>query len=220
MSTVFNGAFETSFGGFPTVRGYARLSDLAKCSFADEAYQRELKKEHVEDIKTFFNDGEYLFFPEIILSVQLDVDYSKDDAPEADPFRLISDGKRFRSNTNGLIVNPRKPRSSSDLTRYEVTIPDDTKILKRIDGNHRLTAFEALDDPELERFVAPYCLVFFGSPKDAKRNEKALFHNINSKALPLTSEESLKGIVDDVEDFPDEVPVSYTHLTLPTTPYV
>lgn len=205
MSTVFNGAFETSFGGFPTVRGYARLSDLAKCSFADEAYQRELKKEHVEDIKTFFNDGEYLFFPEIILSVQLDVDYSKDDAPEGDPFQLIRDGKRFRSNTNGLIVTPRKTRSSSDLTRYEVTIPDDSKILKRIDGNHRLTALEELNDVEFERYMAPFCLVFFGSEKKAKRNEKALFHNINSKALPLTSEESLKGIVDDVEDFPDEV---------------
>ena len=53
--------------------------------------------------------------------------------------------------------------------------------------------------------MAPYCLVFFGNAKDARRNEKALFHNINSKALPLTSEESLKGIVDDVQDFPDEV---------------
>ena len=91
----------------------------------------------------------------------------------------------------------------SDLTRYDVTVPDGKRLFKRIDGNHRLSAFEALKDVEFDRYVAPFCLVFFGTAQDARRNEKALFHNINSKALPLTSEEVLKGIVDAPEDFPD-----------------
>jgi len=203
MSTVFNGAFAPSIGGFLTVRGYARLTDIAKCSFADDAYQRDLKPEHVEEIRKFFNDGEYLFFPEIILSVQLDVDYEKTGAPSGDPFQLIRDGQPFKSNTNGLDVKPRKPRSPADLTRYEITVPDGEKLFKRIDGNHRLSAFEALKDVEFDRYVAPFCLVFFGNAKDARRNEKALFHNINSKALPLTSEEVFKGIVDATEDFSD-----------------
>jgi len=203
MSTVFNGAFAPSIGGFLTVRGYARLIDIANCSYADEAYQRDLKPAHVEDIKKFFDDGEYLFFPEIILSVQLDVDYEKAGAPSSDPFQLISDGEPFKSNTNGLDIKPRKSRSTSDLTRYEIIVPDGQKLFKRIDGNHRLSAFEALDDVEFDRFVAPFCLVFFGAAKDARRNEKALFHNINSKALPLTSEEVFKGIVDAREDFSD-----------------
>jgi hypothetical protein len=203
MSTVFNGAFAPSIGGFLTVRGYARLIDIANCSFADDNYQRDLKPEHVEEIKKFFDDGEYLFFPEIILSVQLDVDYDKTGAPSGDPFQLIRDGETFKSNTNGLDIKPRKPRSTNDLTRYEITVPDGQKLFKRIDGNHRLSAFEALKDIEFDRYVAPFCLVFFGSAKDARRNEKALFHNINSKALPLTSEEVFKGIVDAPEDFSD-----------------
>lgn len=203
MSTVFNGAFASSFGGFLTVRGYASLSDIARCSFADLAYQRDLRLEHVEEIRKFFDDGEYLFFPEIILSVHLDVDYEKPGAPTSDPFQMIRDGQPFKSNINGLDIKPRKPRSSGDLTRYEITVPDDAKLFKRIDGNHRLSAFEALKDVEFDRYVAPFCLVFFGSAKDARRNEKALFHNINSKALPLTSEEVLKGIVDAKDDFPD-----------------
>lgn len=203
MTTVFNGAFAPSIGGFLTVRGYARLIDIARCSYADEAYQRDLEPTHVEDIRKFFDAGEYLFFPEIILSVQLDVDYEKAGAPSTDPFRLIRDGEPFKSNTNGLDIKPRKARSISDLTRYEITVPDGQKLFKRIDGNHRLSAFEALEDIEFDRYVAPFCLVFFGSPKDARRNEKALFHNINSKAVPLTSEELFKGIVDAKDDFSD-----------------
>lgn len=203
MSTVFNGAFAPSIGGFLTVRGYARLSDIAKCSFADDNYQRDLKPGHVDEIKKFFEDGEYLFFPEIILSVQLDVDYEKDGAPDRDPFQLIQAGEAFRSNTNGLDIKPRKARSSSDLTRYEITVPDGQKLFKRIDGNHRLSAFEAMEDVEFDRFEAPFCIVFFPS-REARRNEKALFHNINSKALPLTSEEVFKGIIDEPVDFPDD----------------
>lgn len=203
MSTVFNGAFAPSIGGFLTVRGYAPLSDIAKCSFADDNYQRDLKPGHVDEIKKFFDDGEYLFFPEIILSVQLDVDYDSDGAPAGDPFQMIREGKPFKSNISGLDIKPRKASSARDLTRYEIAVPDGQKLFKRIDGNHRLSAFEALKDVEFDRYVAPFCLVFFGTAKDARRNEKALFHNINSKALPLTSEEVFKGIVDAPEDFSD-----------------
>lgn len=203
MTTVFNGAFAPSIGGFLTVRGYAPLSDIAKCSFADDNYQRDLKPGHVDEIKKFFDDGEYLFFPEIILSVQLDVDYDSDGAPAGDPFQMIREGKPFKSNISGLDIKPRKASSARDLTRYEIAVPDGQKLFKRIDGNHRLSAFEALKDVEFDRYVAPFCLVFFGTAKDARRNEKALFHNINSKALPLTSEEVFKGIVDAPEDFSD-----------------
>ncbi len=184
------------------MRGYAPLSDIAKCSFADANYQCDLKPGHVNEIKKFFNDGEYLFFPEIILSVHLDVDYGKAGAPDRDPFQLIQAREPFRSNTNGLDIKPRKGRSSSDLTRYEISVPEGAKLFKRIDGNHRLSAFEAMEDIEFARFEAPFCIVFFPS-REARRNEKALFHNINSKALPLTSEEVLKGIVDAPEDFSD-----------------
>lgn len=205
MSTIFNGAFAPSIGGFWTVRGYARLIDIARCSYAEDAYQRDLKPTHVDEIQRFFRIGEYLFFPEIILSVQLDVDYKDKKAGTLsdDPLQLLRKGKPFKSNINGLHIKPRKLKSSSYPTDCYITVPDGWKFFKRIDGNHRLSAFEALKDIEFDRYVAPFCLVLFTSAKDARRNEKALFHNINSKALPLTSEEVFKGIIDASEDFSD-----------------
>lgn len=203
MSTTFKGAFAPSIGGFLTVRGYARLTDIAKCSVADEGYQRDLQPKHVEEIRAFFSEGEYLFFPEIVLSVQLDADFSATSAPSDDPFALIRSGQPFKSNTNGLDVKPRKAKSASDLTRYEITVPDGAKLFKRIDGNHRLNAFEELKDEKFDRYEAPFCVIFLPA-KEARRSQEALFHNINSKAWPLTSEEAYKGIVDDETDFPDD----------------
>ncbi|MRX52300.1 hypothetical protein GI374_18345 [Paracoccus sp. S-4012] len=147
MSTVFSGAFAPSIGGFLTVRGYERLIDIARCSYADEAYQRDLKPEHVEEIRKFFDDGEYLFFPEIIPSVQLDVDYEKAGAPSGDPFQLIRDGEPFKSNTNGLDIKPRKARSTSDLTRYHITLPDGQKLFKRIDATKRRSSTTSTPRP-------------------------------------------------------------------------
>lgn len=205
MSIVFNGAFAPSIGGFWTVGGYAPLIDIARCSYAEDTYQRDLKKSHIEEIERFFKNGEYLFFPEIILSVQLEVNYEdkKADAYSDDPLQLLREGKPFKSNINKLHIKPRRVKSSSYPTDCSISVPDGQKLFKRIDGNHRLSAFEALEDIEFDRYVAPFCLVLFTSAKDARRNEKALFHNINSKALPLTSEEVFKGIIDAPDDFSD-----------------
>lgn len=196
MSITFRGVYEMSLGGFPCVRGYATLRDIARCSYPDPAYQRELTPEHVDEIKAFFESGKYLFFPEIILSTTLEADYEKDGAPQGDPLQTVMQGGKFTSNVNGLRITPR-------TSRYDLTVPDDAKLFKRIDGSHRLSALEALDDPEYDRFLAPFCLILFDKA-DAPSNEKALFHNINSKARPLTSEESLRGIIDDVDGFPDD----------------
>lgn len=202
MGTVFTGAFESSIGGFLTIRGYARLSELAKCSYANFEYQRELKQDHVAEIKAFFKEGRDLFFPEIILSAKLEYDFENGD-PIDDPASLLRTAKPFKSNTTGIEIKPTKKRSSQDIARYSIHIPDGDPILRRIDGNHRLTAFEALEDQNLhDRDLAPFCIVLM-TQGEARRNEKALFHNINSKAKPLTSEESFKGIIDDETDFPD-----------------
>jgi len=202
MSTIFTGAFESSIGGFLTIRGYARLSELAKCSYANLEYQRELKQDHVAEIKAFFQEGRDLFFPEIILSAKLEYDFKTGD-PIEDPAALLRRSEPFKSNTTGLEIKPTKKRSTKDIARYSIHIPDGEAILRRIDGNHRLTAFEALEDQEYhDRDLAPFCIVLM-TQGEAKRNEKALFHNINSKAKPLTSEESFKGIIDDEADFSD-----------------
>jgi hypothetical protein len=197
MRISFEGKYGLSLGGFPCIRGYATLRDIARVSTADDAYQRELTPEHVEEIKRYFEAGEYLFFPEIILSATLNVDYEKAGAPQDDPLATVMRGHKFRSNVNDLRITPR-------ASRYDISVADGDRPFKRIDGNHRLSALEALDDEKYDRFVAPFCIILF-SKTDAPRNEKALFHNINSKARKLTSEESLRGIIDDADGFPDDV---------------
>jgi hypothetical protein len=194
MRVSFAGKYGLSLGGFPCIRGYATLRDIARVSAADQAYQRELTHEHVEEIKRYFEAGDYLFFPEIILSTTLDVDYEA--APQGDPLQAVMQGQKFTSNVNDLRITPR-------TSRYDISVPDGERLFKRIDGNHRLSALEALNDEKYDRFVAPFCIILFGKA-DAARNEKALFHNINSKARKLTTEESLRGIIDDVDGFPDD----------------
>ncbi len=197
MRIILEGKYGLSLGGFPCIRGYATLRDIARVSAADPAYQRELTPEHVDEIKRYFEAGEYLFFPEIILSTTLDVDYERAGAPQDDPLQIVMRGHKFTSNANDLRITPR-------TSRYDISVPDGERLFKRIDGNHRLSALEALNDEKYDRFVAPFCIILFGMA-DAARNEKALFHNINSKARKLTSEESLRGIIDDEDGFPDEV---------------
>ncbi len=197
MSTTFGGVKAMSLGGFFCVRGFATLRDIARCSFADPAYQRELKPEHRDDIKRYFEAGEYLFFPEIVLSTTLEVDYEKAGAPTNDPLAGLLKGRKFRSNVNDLRVN-------TYASRFDVVVPDGFRPFKRIDGNHRLSAIEDLIDESFDRYVAPFCIILLDK-KDAVQNEKALFHNINSKARPLTSEESFKGIIDDAAGFSDDV---------------
>lgn len=204
MSTVLRGVFAESLGGFLTVRGFAKLSDLAKLSIADTAYQRELKPAHQSDIEAFYRRAEYLFFPEVVLSLELAVDYDKPDAPVIEPWQAVRDGQGFRSNINGLDIKTTRTRAATGLTRLNITVPDSAgTVFKRIDGNHRLSAFEALGDPQYDRYVAPFCIVILSS-STAPQNEKALFYNINSKALALTSEEVYRGIIDE-QAFDDSV---------------
>lgn len=213
MSTTFTGAFARSIGGFLTVRGYARLADIARCSTSDGAYQRELKQEHVENIKQFFRRGEYLFFPEVILSLEIKYILQPEDfnqivgSGNIDPINIILSGNKFESNVNGVKIRPYYKKNKG-IQHLSIIIDDDLlekvdKPLKRIDGNHRISAFEGLNDLS-SNYVAPFCILLFNSDT-ANRNEKALFHNINSNSWPLTSEETYKGIIDFKSDFPDDV---------------
>lgn len=146
MSTVFRGVFVESLGGFVVVRGFAKLSELAKFSFADN-YQREIKPDHQAAIQRFYERGEYLFFPEVVLSLELLVDYEKRNAPSSDPLQLLMQGQSFKSNVNGVSIKATKTRMANALTRINVTIPDGAgAVFKRIDGNHRISAFEAMSD--------------------------------------------------------------------------
>ena len=171
-----------------------------------KGYQRELKNDHLEDIQHSYLRGEYLFFPEIVLSLELLADFEKKDRPSDDPIKLISQGQTFKSNVNGVIVNITKTKTANELRRVNISLPEEAgKVLKRIDGNHRISAFEAmLDVGRLNHNPISFCIILLPQGQ-AKQNEKALFYNINSKALALTSEEVYKGIIEDEAGFLDDV---------------
>lgn len=205
MSLTLRGVMTETLGGFRVLRGFAKLSELAACSFADD-YQRDLKPQHQQDIQAYYQRGEYLFFPEVVLALELQVDYAKRGAPSADPTQLLMQGKPFKSNVNGISLRPTRTQAAAELTRVNLTLPAEAgKALKRIDGNHRISAFEALaDKTRLDAKPVSFCILLLPQ-SSAKQSEKALFYNINSKALPLTSEEVYKGIIDDETGFPDDV---------------
>ncbi len=71
---TLRGVLADTLGGMLVVRGYAKLSTLAERSVADAGYQRELKPEHQAAIQAFYQRGEYLFFPEVVLALELQAD--------------------------------------------------------------------------------------------------------------------------------------------------
>jgi len=207
MSLILRGVYADTLGGFSVIRGYAKISELAAHSIANNNYQRDLKPKHLKEIQDFYGRGEYLFFPELVLSLELLVDYEIAGAQHIDPLPQLRQMDTFTSNVNGVSIKPTKTRAATGLTRVNITVPAAAgKVLKRIDGNHRISAFEALADKTiLDRNPVSFCILLLPQGSSAQQNEKALFYNINSKALALTSEEVYKGIVDDEVSFPDDV---------------
>lgn len=195
MSTTFRGVFSEIFGGILTVRGFAYFSDLAKNSQPNDAYQRKPYEKHLEEIEQFYRNKHELFFPELVFALPLDK-------------INISAGKYiFSSNESGVKVKLTGTRTSTTLERINLTLPDlpeGDRLLHRIDGNHRLRAYENLDDAEFDRYLVPFCIVLLRK-EQAPTIEKSLFYNINSKVKPLTSEESYRSIIEDEVGFPDDV---------------
>ncbi|MEG9532798.1 hypothetical protein [Mannheimia indoligenes] len=212
---ILTGILEQSLGSFTCLRGYANLKELAKISQANDTYQRELNEQHIKEIQAYYSLGEYLFFPEIILGYTLKNDDGISLAMNA-PFLEMDKQKNKSSALKISQVNPsRKAFSGLNLTSIEIKEPQ--KIFFRIDGNHRLDAIENLD----KDYKAPFCLIFFSGedtedtvneyrPANAKlpanaKQQRVLFHYINSRGLPLTSEENLTAIFSKNQFTNDEI---------------
>ena len=196
------GIIERSLGGFATIRGYAKLKDIAKISKVEE-FQRKLIKSHTEDIKVFYEKNEALFFPEVILSYTLDYTYETGTSG-LDPLQNIFDKKRFDSNIDKISFKPLAGKHN--LVR--ITINDkwlkDNRPFSIIDGNHRINAYvDENEHKSTAEYSAPFSLLLFSKSIDTQKYKKIIFHNINSKAIKLTFEEELKGTIESV-DFLDE----------------
>lgn len=210
---ILSGILHSSLGGFTVIRGVAPLGELARCSGYDEGYQRNLIKTHREAIERFLADNQFLFFPEVILSASLKFDFGTYKGKAAvNPLGDIFTGKGFASNVDGLtvkVVKTRLPKialggpSAPEIAYLEV--PEEQLAngykLFRIDGNHRLSAAEGAKPREARyELETPFCIVLHEDATQAQRFEKVVFHNINAKQIPLTSEENLRLILEGGED--------------------
>ena len=208
---IFSGILHTSLGGFTVIRGVAPLGDLACCSEFNLKYQRNLIETHKAEIERFLADSQYLFFPEVVLSASLQFDFNAYKGKRnIDPVTDILSGRGFTSNVNDVGVKTVKTRLPKALEAVGganapqlayLILPEDQLDngvrLFRIDGNHRLsTANDAKPGEDKYGLPTPFCIVLHDDPLLAESFEKVVFHNINAKQIPLTSEENLRLILE------------------------
>lgn len=210
---ILSGILHTSLGGFTVIRGVASLGELARCSRFDPAYQRNLIETHKAEIERFLAERQFLFFPEVVLSAALNFDYAKARGRIVQPLGGLFTGKGFASNVDGLTVRVAKTKLPKSVEVVGGTaaprlafleIPEAQLMaanglrLFRIDGNHRLSAAHDLKPGDSSYGLeTPFCIVLHEDPTEKQRFEKVVFHNINAKQIPLTSEENLRLILQD-----------------------
>ncbi len=108
-----------------------------------------------------------------------------------------------------------------DDTILQELIDTNNHPFHRIDGNHRLSAAEKLDTDRVINMNVPFCIILeeetyinkYNADKkieekvrqeNPEKFEMVVFHNINTKSVPLTSEQNLRVIIDDEVNFPDD----------------
>lgn len=200
-----NGMLSKIMDNYLCLRGVASIKSLAKISEINPDIQRDLLEDHKDEMKDFLERGEYAYFPEVVLSMNVglsdavqDFENLADAVDSADKGFNSKVGKvkiNFKSDENKLI-DDRKQLKVAQLTFEE----DDVK-LSRIDGNHRLSAADYL----VNDILIPFCLIIFPNEEEAKNNSRAIFHNINSKQIPLKLEQNIKIIIESADIFTNSI---------------
>ena len=90
---ILRGILERSLGGFICIRGYAKLSELAKLSRPNDQYQRSLVEKHRQDLEDYLNKREYVFFPEVTLSYTLNSELDNISLSTSNELLSLSDSK-------------------------------------------------------------------------------------------------------------------------------
>lgn len=211
----FEGLFaEGVLGIFRIIRGYADLRDLAAVSVPYKmetgaaganvvGHQRPESEKHAEDIKKYLEQSESRFLPEVILSVRSPVNLTTargevgpDDLGLGETvFGAISHAdsqvqiSRKHANKTSRIQRVRVAKSHLEAIK-------NGKLVRRIDGNHRLHLAEQLteDANTPTKYLAPFCMILLGEAANDADDfaESLIFHTINSTALPLESEHGLQ----------------------------
>lgn len=211
----FDGLFsEGVLGIFRIIRGFADLRDLAAVSvpykmedgeqgFRVVGHQRMESAKHAEEIKNYLEQSENRFLPEVILSVRspvlLEVSQGQIDPDSLGMGEIVYGVYNPAPN----LVEMYRKFSSSSMRMQRLRVRIDKleqvkveKLIRRIDGNHRLHLAEQLtEDPNTpSKYLAPFCMVLLGPPDNDADDfaESLIFHTINSTALPLESEHGLR----------------------------
>ena len=230
---ILRGILDRSLGNMVCIRGFAKMGDLADMSKADESYQRDLIKDHKQEVLDFLHKRDTLFFPEVTLS------YGVDELPSnLDKFRHTDQNlkittknikypnKQDAKGTDSMQVatvniKPHQEKLTFDgdaLTSNgdHVTFNTYSNRFKRIDGNHRLSAADQeKDDQNIQNLITPFCLLLLPKQFNAadvnnfkemttEKLEKTIFHNINYKHIPLKKEHHYKMMISDKNIFTDD----------------
>lgn len=200
-----NGMLSKVMDNYLCLRGVASIKALAKLSEINPDIQRDLIEDHKDEMKEFLERGEYAYFPEVVLSMNVgltnavqDFENLADAVDSADKGFNSKVGKvkiNFKSDENKLIDDRKQ------LKVAQLSFEDDNIKLSRIDGNHRLSAADYL----VNDILIPFCLIIFPNAEEAKNNSRAIFHNINSKQIPLKMEQNIKIIIESSDVFTDNI---------------
>lgn len=206
-----SGILEYSMGGFLCLRGFASFYLLSQISEPNADFQRTLMDKHKSEIAQFLAFGEYRFFPEVILSLNLSNGKENLDMVESFHENLYA-GNTWNRNIGNIQINISQNITKNVLNSFAKK-PQEDKIniahikfdetvhkLIRIDGNHRLSVAEQVT----EDFTVPYCLLLFRYPEENEQYSRAIFHNINAKQIPLNLEENIKVILESKGVFSDD----------------
>lgn len=205
-----SGVIDFSMDNFLCLRGFAPIKDLYKISESIPEIQRRLIEDHKGEMVDFLNKGEFTFFPEIILSTVLSEgeDTQKVDNLFNNVRQKSGQPKTKISDINISISSANKTKSQIDDRISDILCTanmdfDEKNIKKfyRIDGNHRLSAAEESE----KNYNTPFCLLLFKTPEESNKFNRAIFHNINAKQIPLKLEQNLKVIIDGEDVFTDDL---------------
>ena len=186
------------------LRGVASIKALAEISEVNPDIQRDLLEAHKDEMTEFLERGEYAFFPEVVLSMNIGIS-------EKDDFEKLisvvdSVNKGFNASVGNVKINFIADKNKMLDERRQIKFAQfefssDEIKLSRIDGNHRLSAAGYLN----KDILIPFCIIVFPNAEEAKNHSRAIFHNINSKQIPLELEQNIKIIIESENVFPDGI---------------
>lgn len=204
------GVIDYSMGNFLCIRGFCSMIKLANISETIPEIQRDLLSEHAGEMDKFLSGGEFTFFPEVILCSDLAANGAEYDAITSlrvsvrqkqnfngwvGPFKFATKGYELKSKED------ERKKDNVQTVYMDFDIAKTAKFL-RIDGNHRLSAVN--ENSTYKDATIPFCLLLFNGVNETDKFCRALFHNINTKQIPLKDEENLRVIIESVDVFSDD----------------